>query len=365
MDAYISSIGTAVPDHHFPQSVIGKFMLQHLPLDDEGRKNLQIIYRASGIQYRQSVIPDFDQQPANFQFFPPSEDLEPFPGLKQRMKLYEIEAIKLCEQASRDCLGDLPIGEITHLITVSCTGMYAPGIDIELVEKLGLNTDVERTAINFMGCYGSFNGLKMANHIVQNNPDHKVLLVSVELCSIHLQQKTDADSMLSGALFGDGAAAVLIEGKQPQPQLEIKSTYCDLALSGKDEMAWHISDFGFEMKLSVDVPDVIQSGIRTLTQKLLAKIGLSLSEVEHFAIHPGGKRILQVIETELGLTKAQNEEAYEVLKTHGNMSSVTVLFVLKRIMDRLGAKDHEKHLLSFAFGPGLTMESMLYQISMK
>jgi len=362
MPSYISSIGTAVPSHRISQSEIGEFMLRHLPLSEQEQRTLRLLYRASGIQYRHSVIGDFSKQPEGFTFFPPSPDLEPFPKVSQRMAKYEEEAIKLCEYAVKDCMQGRNLSGITHLITVSCTGMYAPGLDIQLVEQLGLNTSTQRTAINFMGCYASFNALKVADQIVKNDSTAKVLVVSVELCSLHVLKKTDEDSLLSNALFGDGAAAVLIEGKSTGTQLEIAATYADLALSGKNEMAWHINDFGFEMKLSVEVPEVIQQGIGTLTQRLLAKLDLQLEDVDYFGIHPGGKRILEVIESELHLTKDQNQPAYEVLKNYGNMSSPTVLFVIKYLMDGFEEEDDGKNLLSFAFGPGLTLESMLFKI---
>ncbi len=364
MHAFISSIGTSTPEHCYKQSEIAQFMLRHLPLSEEEHQKLAIVYRASGIQQRYSVIPDFLSEPRDFQFFPPSEGLEPFPSVSQRMTLYKQNALDLCAKASEDCLIETNKKEITHLITVSCTGMYAPGIDIELVERLGLNTNVERTAINFMGCYGAFNGLKAANHILNSNPKNKVLLVSVELCTIHMLKKTDDDSLLANALFGDGAAAVLIESQQNKPQLGIAATHADLALDAKDEMAWHIGDFGFEMKLSADVPNIIKQGIARLTTRLLDQLKLRIDDINYYAIHPGGKRILQVIEEQLGISKNQNQMAYEVLQDYGNLSSVTVLFVLKKLMNSLEQSGQEHKVLSFAFGPGLTMESMLFQISM-
>lgn len=362
MTAYISSIGTAVPPHRIRQSDIGAFMLKHLSLSEKQQKMLEILYRASGIQYRHSVIPDFGREPENFTFFPKSNDLEPFPKVSYRMAKYEEEAIKLCVSAVNECLQEKSPQDITHLITVSCTGMYAPGIDIQLVEQLEMHTDIQRTAINFMGCYASFNALKVADQIVTNNPQNKVLVVAVELCSLHVLKKTDEDTILSNALFGDGAAAVLVEGAQPQLQLAMSSFYSDLALSGKNEMAWHISDHGFEMKLSVEVPEVIRSGISALTNRLMNRLNLTQADVDYFAIHPGGKRILEVIEQELGITKSQNGHAYEVMKNYGNMSSPTVLFVLQRLMAELKEADHGKNILSFAFGPGLTMESMLLKV---
>lgn len=360
MASYISAIGTAVPPNKVSQKTLSEFMIRHLPLDQEKQKFVKLLYRASGIQHRHSVIADFGKPTEEYSFFPGNKELEPFPTVSKRMKLYQIEAIKLCERAITDCLGSFDKNNITHLITVSCTGMYAPGIDIELVERIDLPTDIQRTSINFMGCYAAFNALKVANEITQNNPDANVLMVAVELCSIHLLKTTDADSLLSNALFGDGAAAVLVQGrKSDQLQLAIESFYSDMDLSGKDEMSWHISDFGFQMKLTDEVPLVIKKGIKQLTDRLLQSLNLQVADIDHFAIHPGGKKILKVIEDELNIAREANEPAYSVLKNYGNMSSPTVLFVLKHLLDSLKHNDPGQRILSFAFGPGLTMESML------
>ncbi len=362
MPSYISSIGIAVPKNRISQDKILGFMLQHLPLE-EGEKNaLKVLYRASGIATRHSVIADYEGNTDRYSFFPQNESLEPFPDVDSRMKLYENESIILAEEASFDCLKNKKVApsDITHLITVSCTGMYAPGLDIDLVSRLGLSTDVQRTAVNFMGCYAAFNALKIAHHISSSNPKAKVLVVCVELCSIHFQKTNDEDNLLSSTLFGDGAAAVLVTGENSgQKCLEMQSFYSDLDMSAKLDMSWKIGNLGFLMKLSPKVPETIQNGIKNLTQKLLDQIGLGLDAIDFFVIHPGGKRILEVIEKELGISKMDNLLAYEVLKNYGNMSSPTVLFVLKSLMDKLEIKDDNKNILSFAFGPGLTMESML------
>lgn len=363
MPAYISSIGTAVPKHEISQKDILQFMQRHINLTTDQKTKLEVLYRASGVKSRHSVISDYGTLPDDYGFYPTNYELDPFPNLDQRMALYEAEAIELAVRSVEDCLANntSKISEITHIITVSCTGMYAPGLDIDLVERLGLDTSVSRANINFMGCYAAFNGLKYANEIVNNNKKTKVLVVCVELCSIHFQKTNDEDNLLSGALFADGAAAVLVQGKLPpnSKSLEMSAFHSDLALESKSEMSWKVGHLGFLMKLSPKVPDTIREGIRQLTARLLEKIQIPNDKIDYYAIHPGGKKILEVIEQELGISKMDNIHAYEVLKKHGNMSSPTVLFVLKSLLEDLSEKDHEKHILSFAFGPGLTLESML------
>ncbi len=336
-----------------------------LLVHDEQRK-LKALYRLSGIKNRYSVLEDYSRNYGNYRFFPNSENLEPFPGTQARMQVYGKEATRLGVSAVKNCLKevkDFNLQEITHLITVSCTGMYAPGIDIEIVRALGLRGNVRRTAINFMGCYAAFNALKMANDICQANKGARVLVVCVELCTLHFQNKADDDNLLSNAIFGDGAAALLIESQQrDKMQLSFENFYCDLAYEGIEDMAWHIGDQGFEMRLSSYIPDFIKGGIRQLTDKLLQAFKTQLSGKVFYAIHPGGKRILEAIEQALGLSKDDNRHAYEVLENYGNMSSPTVVFVLQSLMQNLSGKDNGKPIVSFAFGPGLTLESMLLKV---
>jgi predicted naringenin-chalcone synthase len=371
MSSYINAIGTAVPQYKIAQAEIVNFMARAHQMREAEKRRLIALYRASGIQYRHSVLPDFGQS-ESFSFFPDNDSLEPFPGVQQRMNLYRQEALGLSLSAVRDCLKaqkEIAEEDITHLITVSCTGMYAPGLDIELIDKLGMSTQVQRSCINFMGCYAAFNGLKAADHIIRSDADAKVLLVCTELCTIHFQKEKNEDNLLSNALFADGSAAVLLSGKAAKgmAQLSLEQFHCDLAPEGSQEMAWQIGDMGFEMKLSAYVPDVISQGISRLTQQLLHKMQRKSGNSpqispDYYAIHPGGKRILAVIEEELDLTKEDNRFAYEILRNYGNMSSATVLFVLQAICQALTPADQDKHILSFAFGPGLTMESMLLKI---
>ncbi|MBL6446290.1 type III polyketide synthase [Fulvivirga sp. 29W222] len=360
MNAYITSIATSNPRFKIKQQDVLDFMIRAHQLKGVDADKLRVLYRATGILSRYSVIEDYQSSLVR-QFFPDNKKLEPFPSTQERLELFQQEAITLCVEAAKRALTTTRAEQITHLITVSCTGMYAPGIDIELVDRLGLNSHVERTGINFMGCYAAFNAIKVADAICTANKGAKVLVVCVELCSIHFQKKAMDDYMLANALFGDGAAAVVVTGK-PVTGVNLKTTsfFSELFRNGHEHMAWKIGNFGFEMRLSSYVPDVIESGVRLLTQKLLDKGGVD--KFDYFAIHPGGKRILQVIEKELGISKRENQEAHDILSEYGNMSSPTILFVLKRVMDKFNMEDNGKNLLGLAFGPGLTLESMLLTI---
>lgn len=363
--SFITSIGTATPPHVLSQSAIADFMTRAMQLNSDDAHKLRVLFRASGIETRHSVVEDYGKT-GEFHFYENTRDLEPFPSTKRRLELYHRHALAISLEAVSRCLAkiaDFRKDSITHLVVVSCTGMYAPGLDIDLVKALGLNSDVERTSINFMGCYAAFNALKLADAACASRPETKALIVCTELCSIHFQKENTEDNMLANALFADGAAALLVEAiPRAGLNLQQESFHCELATEGEHDMTWTVGDLGFEMRLSSYVPEVVGSGIKNLTRTLLSKIHKSLPEVAYFAIHPGGKKILEAIETELGLTKEQNRHAYEVLRKFGNMSSPTVLFVLEEIYRNLNGTDHDKRILSFAFGPGLTLESMILKI---
>ena len=363
--SYITAIGTANPPFKFGQQEIAQFMIKAMNLSAVEAEELRLLYRATGIGARYSILSDYGSS-HNYSFYPNTDGLEPFPSTKKRLDFSHQHAVTLSKQASLSCLEQVPeiaANELTHLIVVSCTGMYAPGLDIDLVHQLNLNSTIQRTSITFMGCYAAFSALRVADSFCHRDPSAKVLIVCTELCSLHFQKENTDDNKLANALFGDGSAAVLVEAvSRKRTRLKIEKSFCDLAPGAEREMAWAIGDHGFEMRLSAYVPLAIKNGIKKLTSSLLAANNISLSDVAYFAIHPGGKKILEAIEQELGLEKTQNKFAYQVMKDYGNMSSPTVLFVLKGIFSQLTHHDHQKKILSFGFGPGLTLESLILTI---
>ncbi len=361
--SFITSIGTANPSYRYEQKVIARFMSQAMQLNADEETRLFALYRATGIDTRHSVLSDYGKLD-NFEFYSNHKSFEPFPTTKTRLEVFRREAMKLSLSAVRNCLeqSSVHVNEITHLIVVSCTGMYAPGLDIDLVNSLGLKTSVQRTSINFMGCYAAFNAIKLGDSFCTQSLSAKVLVVCTEICSIHFQKENTEDNWLANALFADGSAAFLMESSSRNgKKLKPVSFHCDLAIDAEKDMAWSIGDFGFEMKLSTYVPEAIRNGIAKLTYNLLLDIANS-SDISFYAIHPGGKRILEVIEAELRLSRKDLCHSYEVLRKFGNMSSPTVVFVLKEIFEGLHREDSGKKILSFGFGPGLTLESMLLQI---
>jgi predicted naringenin-chalcone synthase len=361
--SYITAIATANPQHKISQTDIAEFMLRAMVFHNGEARKLKTIFRASGIDYRYSVLADYGKA-ENFDFYP-NTTTGSFPSTRDRLEVFQKHALPLSIEAIEKIFSaDITANDITHLIVVCCTGMYAPGLDIELVKALKLRPDVHRTAINFMGCYAAFNALKIADAFCRSDRKSKVLVVCTELCSLHFQREASEDNLLANALFADGCAAVLVEAESSsQLQLEVLGFHNDLSVDGDQDMAWRIGDLGFEMKLSSYVPDIIRSGIKNLTNGLLAKTQTNNGAVQHYAIHPGGKRILEVIEQELSISHEKNDAAYYVLKNYGNMSSATVLFVLKTLLEKFSNANVGENILSFAFGPGLTMESMLLKIN--
>lgn len=362
MGAYINAIGTANPANRYSQESIAQFMCDHLELSESEQHQLRVLYRATGVQFRHSILDDYKRKIGTFTFFPNTDNLEPFPSTQDRMTVYKERALPLAIASITECLkGKQQDMDFTHLITVSCTGMYAPGLDVDLIKALNLSPSITRNSLNFMGCYAAMNALNLAKQYCENDVSARVLIVCVELCTLHLQKSPTEDNLLSQALFSDGAAAVVVCGEaNSESVLQIMSSSSQLAIDGKNDMAWQIGNFGFQMGLTSYVPQIIESGIGSLTDQLLAKAKFSLDDIDFFAIHPGGKKILEAVERQLGLTKEQNQIAYDILKQYGNMSSPTILFVLNETIKKMEVGAQQK-VLSFAFGPGLTMESILFQ----
>ena len=331
----------------------------------EERLRLKRIYTNSGIDYRYSVLKEFGEKDAgNHLLFHPDNHHPSLP-VSERMELFVKYSRQLVIEAAHDALKDsgYSSGEITHIITFSCTGLFAPGPDIILAESLELNKSVERTCINFMGCFAGINALKTANHIVRSQPDAVVLLCGIELCTLHYQRSFAPQQIVANALFGDGAAACVVSGQKGKSTvMSMKSFYSEFEPSGKKDMVWTIGDSGFNLWLSADIPDLISKSIAAFFQRLLKKAEMTRDEISYYAIHPGGLKILQAVENAVGLTKSENAVSYDILKRFGNMSSVTTFFILKEYMMKLTEKDRGKKILACAFGPGLTMESMLAEV---
>lgn len=359
MKASILSLATAVPPYTISQREIVAKMIDILSLDPERAQRVKHLYENSAINTRYTVISDFfSNDRADWKFWG-DEFPAKVPGTRQRNEVYKIEAPKLAREAAAKALkawgGDSK--EISHVISVSCTGMIAPGIEFDLMRSLNLKPSVDRLAINFMGCFGAFKGLAVAQSIAKENPKHRVLLVCTELCSLHLQTELTPDNILGNSLFSDGAAAVIVgaDAKEGETSLWTIDNRATFAVEDTPEkMTWEIGDNGFVMKLSHTVPVLLGRQIGAFVQSLVDS-HFSPAECD-FAIHPGGKSIVQAIEKALKLEEGMTRASWDTLADYGNMSSATFLFVLNRLQEQ---KSTKRWTLGLGFGPGLSLEGIL------
>ncbi|MEP7108951.1 MAG: type III polyketide synthase [Ferruginibacter sp.] len=359
----IISIATGVPPYKHQQENIFSFADTIYCANSTETRKMKFLYRHSGITTRYSVIPDYSLKATDRQFYEKTFDLEPFPDLEKRMKCYAANAALLSIDTISRCInGKIENNDITHLITVSCTGMSAPGLDLEIMEALDLRSNIFRTSVNFMGCYAAIHALKIADAICNTSKDANVVIVCTELCTLHFQKENSIDNITSTLLFADGCAAVLVQNNETVNKgIKIKNFYSEVEFKGKTDMSWKLSSKGFLMTLSGYVPDLVKKDFYPLVENALQNASLKKEHISHWCIHPGGIKILEAIQKSAGLTKADLQYSYDVLKDYGNMSSPTVLFVLEKILMELQNEHPGKKAMIFsaAFGPGLTMETFI------
>jgi predicted naringenin-chalcone synthase len=270
------------------------------------------------------------------------------------MRKFEACAPDLAVAAAEKLLAGEDRSRITHVVVTSCTGFAAPGIDLALVERCGLPTTVERTMVGFMGCYAAINALKLARHIVRSQPQARVLALNLELCTLHLHETDDLEEMLSFLLFADGCAAALVSADPTGA--EIKSFRAKLVPGTKELIRWNIRDQGFDMVLSGGVPGAIRTALTEAREEILG----GANDIELWAVHPGGRTVLDAVEQAFGLPAEALSASRSVLNDYGNMSSGTVMFVLDRIM-RAGKPGQNGCAMSF--GPGLVAETMMFRLA--
>ncbi|MDP3540908.1 MAG: type III polyketide synthase [Elusimicrobiota bacterium] len=364
--ARLYGLGSALPATSSPQSTVMRFMTAtaRASFGEEGARAAPLIerlYSSSGIERRHSVLVDYAQDdPASFEFYPKNQTLEPFPSTARRMEAYERKSPPLAEAAARAALGrsGFSAQEVTHLVFTTCTGFFAPGPDLLLIARLGLREDVSRTQVGFMGCYAGFNAMKLAAAFIGADPEAVVLIVSVELCTLHFQKRLQPEFLVANSLFADGAAAAVFAAPDARPGglADLAATHGKMAPDSLNHMSWRIGDTGFEMTLDRRVPDTIRAHAPAFVAELSACAGLAREEVRRWAPHPGGRRIVSALAEALGLDDDATRSSRGVLADCGNMSSATIFFVLEREFARGGAGP----LMALGFGPGLTMEGALF-----
>jgi predicted naringenin-chalcone synthase len=365
MKVYLHRIETLVPIHRASQNEIAR-LLGTWSGNSATARLIRHVFQKSGIETRHSVIPDFTCPEQSELFGLDAQGRVQEPSTQQRNRCFARHASPLAVELARRLVdgrsGFFP-EDVTHVITVSCTGFVNPGPDYRIVTDLGLPGTVERYNLGFMGCYAALPALRMAQQLCQARPEAVVLVICLELCSLHMQMKSTPDSILANALFSDGAAAALVSAKPPAPTqsaLALNHFNSAIAAEGVRDMAWEIGDQGFNLVLSSYVPDVIAVNVGRIVGELLSAHGLRVSDIPLWAVHPGGRAILDKVEASLDLEPGQLQASREVLRDFGNMSSVTILFVLERL---LAQNSQEPAVLAaMAFGPGLTIESGLFEV---
>ena len=372
MPLSLVGLGTALPEHYVDQLDAAAIVESFNCETEEQRRLLPALYRRTAVGRRHSVVLEasngaLEGRQSFFTSRSHAEDRGPTTGT--RMSRYVEEALPLAERAATAAFhqANIPRSHVTHLVTVSCSGFGSPGWDIGLIDRLQLRRDVARTHVGFMGCHGALNALRVAQAFAQSSVDANILIVAVELCSLHQQYGWEPDRIVSNALFADGAAAVIgrRRGHSEQHPSNDHSASAEWALvaSGSfvvpdtlDAMSWHIGDYGFEMTLSPRVPELIQQNLRPWLEPWLASQGTNLSQIGSWAIHPGGPRILTATAEALSLPSDAIAVSRDVLKEHGNMSSPTVLFLLERLRRNNAALP----CVALGFGPGLTIEAAFF-----
>lgn len=358
----ILGIGTALPRFMVDQKRAAEIAKTYSCETPEQARLLPVLYRRSGVRQRGSVVVEsYDGTNLTYSLFEPLKGHDDHgPTTAQRMERYAIEAGPLAVHAAREALGDAGVEPeaITHLVTVSCTGFSAPGVDVHLIRALGLRPTVERTHVGFMGCHGALNGLRVAAALAAAVPDARILLAAVEICSLHYHYGWDPEMVVANALFADGAAAV-VGGPRgsggPRAWRVIANGSC-LVPDSEDAMTWRIVDHGFRMTLSARVPGLIEAHLPRWASEWLGAHGLTFDRVGSWAIHPGGPRIVDSVARALTIPESLTRISDEILADHGNMSSPTVVFIL----DRLRKTDAPRPCVAMAFGPGLIVEATLF-----
>lgn len=359
----IISIGTAVPKYGSEQSSILDYMVS-VYNDETASRKLNLLSRHSGISQRYSVVPDFYNSKSEHLFFSSNHGS---PNVEDRLNEYKDKAVPLAIDAIQDAFKKIaaPLSEfgITHLITVSCTGLYAPGLDAELIDQLNLPDEIFHVAINFQGCNAAFHALKLSDMIIKTDENAKVLIVCVELCTLHFKPKNNHDNLLSNTIFGDGASALIVTSdpfakQHKKSGLEINGFFSLLLKRGKDLMGWNINPANFEMILDSKVPEFIGEEIDEIVLKAGIKLNIKPEAIDNWAIHPGGKKILDTIKRQLHMNDTDLIQSYKVLNDYGNMSSPTILFVLNEILKK--EPKPEETIFSIGFGPGISIETALF-----
>lgn len=368
MQTFIHAIETAVPETALSQDYIRQFMKEHVARSRLASLTIQRIYAHSAIDKRHSVLHELGQPPSDGIFFDAKRRQVRNPPTGDRNDRYQTETVKLLSTLPARAIqaANLQHDDVTHIITASCTGFFAPGPDFHIIRSLDLPPTVQAYHLGYMGCYAAFPAMRLARHICASQPEAVVLIVCHELCTLHLQFTDDPDALLAASIFADGAAAAIVTGQPPAPNrtaLSMDALHTTRTPEGERDMAWTIGNTGFDMVLTPKIPALIRKYINDALLPYTSA-HLDLEAIKYWAIHPGGRAILDAVQTSHGLTDELLAPSRETLREYGNMSSATIWFVLRNIMQQPTLA--HAPILAMAFGPGLTIESgLLHSIPAK
>ncbi len=356
MTARILSIGTATPPTIIEQDHIAEFFVHQARGDRLTERLVRATFDAAAIERRHTVLPELGLPLGTEGLFVDTGGLLRSPGTALRNAEYMRHAPELSARAARRALEDagLEASDITHVVTVSCTGCFAPGPDFRIVRDLGLAPSTERYHLGFIGCAAALPALRMADRLCASSPGANVLVVCTELCSLHIRPSTSPDQIVSSSVFADGSAAAIVSADPgDRPGLDLHRFGTTITREGEADMAWTIGDDGFEMTLTAQVPRIIGREIRGAVDAFLRS-----DSPQVWAVHPGGRSILDRVQAGLDLAPDALATSRAVLRGYGNMSSATILFILRALLhDETVAADSS--IAGLAFGPGLTVESAL------
>jgi len=394
MTSTILATGTAVPSHKMSQTEALAMFQDLACVDDRQRRLAKVLFERANVQNRFTFVPHQsayqwcvnDQTPpqpitagGSLTTAPdPIPNVVPgvSPGLStgQRMQLYDLYASDLAIASAKQAieLSGRCAENITHLVTVSCTGFASPGVDVRLMRSLGLPPTAQRVNIGFMGCHGAVNGMRAAMNIANADPTATILVNCVELCTLHCRFQwgpDDNEKIIGNALFGDGSASLIIaddsaKTTQSSADWEIIDTGSVLIDDSEASLSWNIGDHGFEMVLNSDISDRIESALSRWLRHWLKERNLDFSDIDCWAVHPGGPKIISSVQSSLDLTDQQLSVPLDILRRYGNMSSPTVLFILDEFKKAISESKTKpvktpQHALVIAFGPGMVAEVVL------
>jgi len=359
---YLVDITTASPPFKVSQKKAGMELIKRIGIRPVISRLIEAAAKHSGIDVRHVILPDVEDNPKKKFFSKNGEDV--VPGTQERMNEYEKWSKKLACEAVGNLFkkNQIKNEEIQRLFTISCTGFFAPGLDYFLMEEFKLSPDIKRTNIGFMGCAASITGFNSVLDSLSslNNESRNALLISIELCSLHLQLEPTRDNILSNMIFADGCAAAYFSNSlgKYKPKLELSDTFTFLFKDSSNYMGWKIGDQGFQMILSPELPKIILDSAAPQLIKILNLKGIDSKKIKHWALHPGGRAILDSLQKGFNLSDEQMIPSRKILRNFGNISSASILFVLREIISNEKI-ERDDLCCAVAFGPGLTMEAAL------